>query len=171
MNSGSAKHSAEESPSKAATSKKVFLKPNGLILIRTIVNMAITAPAMPRANARHLLAAPVSRSHRRTGVKRKDGIRACCRHPKPKPEILRALREATGKREWRKRQHLALGPKWKNVEWFRLENETHHPSLRTFVRRHRVPSIPRLQKSWPFRSPNHATVDRAPDLAPSNTRI
>jgi len=41
MNRGSAKHSAEESPNKATTSKKVFLRPNGLMLMRTIVNMVI----------------------------------------------------------------------------------------------------------------------------------
>ena len=41
MKSGSAKHSAEERPSKATTSKKVLLNANGSILISTIVNMVI----------------------------------------------------------------------------------------------------------------------------------
>lgn len=47
MKSGSAKHSAEERPSKATTSKKVFLNANGSILIRTIVDMVIRAMAVP----------------------------------------------------------------------------------------------------------------------------
>jgi hypothetical protein len=41
MKSGSAKHNAEERPSKASTSKKVFLNAKGSILIRTIVDMVI----------------------------------------------------------------------------------------------------------------------------------
>jgi len=40
MKSGSPKHRAEESPRRAATSKKVFLQANGSMLTRIIVNMA-----------------------------------------------------------------------------------------------------------------------------------
>lgn len=52
MKSGSAKHSAEERPSKATTSKKVFLNANGSILIRTIVDMAIMSTGRARQRLR-----------------------------------------------------------------------------------------------------------------------
>ena len=52
MKSGSAKHSAEERPSKATTSKKVFLKANGLILMIIIVDMVIISSGCAKAKGR-----------------------------------------------------------------------------------------------------------------------
>jgi hypothetical protein len=51
MKSGSARHSVEERPSKATTSKKVFLNANGSILIRTIVDMVIISNGHAKSQA------------------------------------------------------------------------------------------------------------------------
>jgi len=51
MKSGSARHTAEESPSKTTTSKKVFLNANGSILIRTIVDMVIISNGRAKLEA------------------------------------------------------------------------------------------------------------------------
>jgi hypothetical protein len=51
MKRGSAKHSAEDNPSKAMTSRKVFLKEKGSILMRTIVDMAIISTAYAKLSS------------------------------------------------------------------------------------------------------------------------
>jgi hypothetical protein len=51
MKSGSAKHSAEERPSRATTRKKVFLNAKGSILMRTIVDMIIMSNGCAKRNA------------------------------------------------------------------------------------------------------------------------
>lgn len=62
MNNGSARHSAEESPSSVTTSRRVFLKPNGVILMRTIVDMAIISNGCANCQAGRVVQGAVPRS-------------------------------------------------------------------------------------------------------------
>ena len=95
MNRGSAKHNAEESPNKATTSKKVFLRPNGLMLMRTIVNMVIisTGCASPEGVKWPEASACSFRSATRAVPMKNHGCREKTRiHPWTSPrETLNAL--------------------------------------------------------------------------------
>jgi hypothetical protein len=57
MKRGSAKQIAEERQRRAATRRKIFLKPNGWILIKTILVMVITSTGRARQGEAAMLKA------------------------------------------------------------------------------------------------------------------